>query len=161
MGAPEAVMEVVVRANIGRIDASLLPETLLGQVITRAGYAAGRADLLCHSETGELVVLELKAKEDIHLPLQALDYWMRIAKHSECGDLDALFPCRVVLRTPPKLILVAPAICFHPSTAILLRYLSPSVRVERIGINLEWQQGLKVVLRLAGSREPASHASPG
>ncbi len=160
MDAPEAVMEVVVRANLERIDASLVPETLHGQVITRAGHTAGRCDLVCLSESGELVVLELKAKEDIHLPLQALDYWIRIAKHGAAGELSVLFPGRAVKVTPPRLILVAPAICFHPSTAILLRYLSASVRVERVGINLEWQQGLKVVLRLAGSGEPSSHASP-
>jgi hypothetical protein len=35
------------------------------------------------------------------------------------------------------------------------------VRVERVGINLRWEQGLQVVLRLAGSREPASHVNPG
>ncbi len=161
MGAPEAVMEVVVRANLAKIDASLLPETLQGEVITRAGHATGRADLLCLSETGELVILELKTKEDIQLPLQALDYWMRIAKHAERGELDSLFAGRLVLRTPPRLILVAPALSFHPSTATLLRYLSSSVRVERVGVNLEWQQGLKVVMRLAGSREPASHAISG
>lgn len=161
MDAPEAVMEVVVRANLDKIDASLVPETLRGEVITRSGHAAGRADLLCLSEDGELVVLELKAKEDIHLPLQALDYWMRIARHGERGELDALFPGRAVRRTPPRLILVAPAFSFHPSTATLLRYFSDAVRVERVGVNLQWQQGLKVVLRLSGSREPASHAAPG
>lgn len=161
MAAPEAVLEMVVRANLDKIDASLLPEAVHGEVITRAGHAAGRADLLCLSETGELVVLELKAKEDIHLPLQALDYWMRIAKHAERGELDSLFPGRQVQRVPPRLILIAPAFSFHPSTAILLSYLSAVVCVERVGINLEWQQRFKVVLRLAGSREPASHAIPG
>jgi hypothetical protein len=151
-------MELVVRASLDRIDATLVAETLHGEVTTRAGHSAGRSDLLCLSETGDLVILELKAREDIHLPLQALDYWMRIAKHAEAGELDPLFPGRVVQRTPPRLILVAPAIRFHPSTTTVLRYLSPSVRVERVGINLEWQQGLKVVMRLAGSREPVSHA---
>jgi hypothetical protein len=53
--------------------------------------------------------------------------------------------------------LIAPAIAFHPTTDTLLRYFSPEVRVERIGINLDWQQGLKVVMRLTGSSTPQSH----
>ena len=35
-------------------------------------------DLLTLDRNARLVVLELKADEDLHLPLQALDYWMRV-----------------------------------------------------------------------------------
>jgi hypothetical protein len=48
---------------------------------------------------------------------------------------------------PPRLLLVSPALDFHPSNERFLRYLSPSVRVERVGVSLEWQRELKVVFR--------------
>ena len=46
-------------------------------------------------------MLELKTTEDIHLPIQALDYWMRIARHADLHELDHLFP-GVPLSVPPR-----------------------------------------------------------
>jgi hypothetical protein len=156
-GSPECWLDSAVRANLEVIDATLLPECLHGEVITQAGIASGRADLLAISREGRLTVLELKAGEDIHLPLQALDYWMRIAWHSAAGELDNLFPGITVLREAPRLVLVAPAICFHPATSTILRYFPAGICVERVGLNLEWQKRLKVVLRLNGWQSPVSH----
>jgi hypothetical protein len=156
-GSPECWLDAAVRARLELIDASLIPERLHGEVITQAGTAKGRADLLAISQGGRLTVLELKAGEDIHLPLQALDYWMRIAWHSKQGDFDSLFAGMTVLREEPRLLLVAPAICFHPSTDTILRYFPATICVERVGLNLEWQDRLKVVLRLTGWRSPVSH----
>ena len=156
-GSPECWLDASVRANLELIDANLLPDRLHGEVLTQSGLASGRADLLAISREGRLTVLELKAGEDIHLPLQALDYWMRIACHSKEGGLDNLFPGMNVLREEPRLLLVAPAICFHPSTDAILRYFPPNLCVERVGLNLGWQDRLKVVLRLSGWRSPVSH----
>jgi hypothetical protein len=36
-------------------------------------------DVLAVTREGRLAVLELKAEKDIHLPLQGLDYWSRVA----------------------------------------------------------------------------------
>ncbi len=156
-GSPESWLDSAVRENLELIDATLLPEKVHGEVITQAGTACGRTDLLAISQQGRLTILELKAGEDIHLPLQALDYWTRIAWHSKQGDLDSLFDGIAVLREEPRLLLVAPAICFHPSTDTILRYFPASICVERVGLNLEWQDRLKVVLRLTGWRSPVSH----
>ena len=35
-------------------------------------------DLLTLDRDSRLTVIELKADEDLHLPLQALDYWIRV-----------------------------------------------------------------------------------
>lgn len=35
-------------------------------------------DLLTPDRNGRLTILELKADEDLHLPLRALDYWIRV-----------------------------------------------------------------------------------
>jgi hypothetical protein len=41
----------------------------------------------------------------------------------------------------------------------VLSYFSPEIETERIGVNLEWQQGLRVAFRLKGAGEPQSHGS--
>ena len=153
---PEAMMEAIVRANPSLFDASLLPEPVYGQVPALAGGERGVIDLLAASGSGRLAVLELKASADLHLPLQALDYWLRVRWHQECGDFvrQGYFPGVAPDPAPPRLILIAPALQFHPSTETVLRYFSPRVEVTRIGLAVEWQQDLRVMLRLEGARAP-------
>ncbi|HVB36854.1 MAG TPA: hypothetical protein VND42_06400 [Candidatus Acidoferrales bacterium] len=43
-------------------------------------------DLLGGTRQGRLVVIELKASEDLHLPLQAVDYSLRVRRHLIEGD---------------------------------------------------------------------------
>ena len=114
-------------------------------------------DLLAVENTGRLAVIEIKATEDIQLPMQALDYWMRVRWHLERREINHLFPSIEVLACPPRLLLVAPALSFHSTNSIVLRYFSPEVEVERIGVNSDWQRHLKVILRLTGGDDPISH----
>lgn len=146
---PEALLETEVRAHIQRIDGTLLPEPVYRQAPHLASAHRGILDLLAVDFEGRLVVLELKASEDIHLPLQALDYWMRVDWHRARGDFDraGYFPGIAIRPEPPRLLLVAPAVQFHPSNETILRFLSSDVAVERIGLGLEWRRELKVVLR--------------
>jgi hypothetical protein len=132
-------------------------QPLLGQVITFAGGDRDIIDLIGVSADGRTAILELKASEDIHLPLQALDYWMRADWHVRSGDLDSFFPGIPIRRESPRLLLVAPGVRFHPSNEVVLSYFSPQIETERVGVNLEWQQGLKVVFRLRGAEQPQSH----
>jgi hypothetical protein len=157
---PERWLEQRVRSNLGVLDASLLTEPVQGQVLTFAGGDRDLIDLLAADASGRLAVLELKATEDVHLPMQALDYWMRVRWHAEREELGHLFPGLPLDRKPPRLLLIAPAISFHSSNATVLRYFSPEIEVERIGINSEWQEHFKVVLRLEGSEPPQSHGRP-
>jgi hypothetical protein len=154
---PERWFESAVRANLPKIDPTLLPVPVHGQVLSFAGGERGLIDLLAASPGGRLAVLELKTSEDIHLPLQALDYWMRIAWHAQRDELNPLFPGVPLENRAPKLLLIAPALAFHSSTATLLRYFSPEIEVERIGINEDWRKDFKVVLRLKGADLPISH----
>jgi hypothetical protein len=152
---PEAWLESQVRSHIQEIDASLLPAPVYGQVPAFAAVDRGVLDLLAMDHRGRLAVIELKASEDVHLPLQALDYWMRVQWHVERREFQAngYFPGRELLREPPRLLLVSPALDFHPSNERVLRYLSPQIPVERIGVGLEWRKELKVMVR---SGTPAS-----
>jgi hypothetical protein len=155
----ERWLESCVRENLAAIDPSLLADPVQGQVLTFAGGDRDLIDLLAISPSGHLAVLELKAAEDIHLPLQAFDYWTRISWHAQLGELQHLFPGIEIEPRPPKLLLIAPAISFHPSNATVLRYFSPKIDVERIGINSDWQKRFRVVMRLRGAELPISHRS--
>ncbi len=110
----------------------------------------GVIDLLGVTREGRLVIVELKASEDIHLPLQAVDYWLRVRRHQRAGDFPryGYFSDVQLDSRPPLLWLVAPGLRFHPSTEILLRYLSPDIEVSRIGLNEDWRGGPSVVFRM-------------
>lgn len=149
MRHPEAWLESELRANVQAIDGTLLPEPLYSQAPHMAAADRGILDLLGVDFEGRLAVIEIKASEDLHLPLQALDYWMRVKWHLERGDFQraGYFAGVPVRQDPPRLLLVAPALEFHPSNESVLRYFSSDVCVERIGLGIEWRRELKVVYR--------------
>jgi hypothetical protein len=70
-------------------------------------------DLLAVDYPGRLAVVELKASADIQLPLQALDYWIRVAWRLDRGA--------------PRLLLVSPSLEFHPTTETILSYFAPRI----------------------------------
>jgi hypothetical protein len=154
--SPELWLESQVRRNVTELDASLRPTPIYGQVPALAAGERGLIDLLAVDQRGRLAVLELKATEDPHLPLQALDYWLRVRWHLERGEFSAkgYFPGIQLLREPPRLFLIAPALHFHPSTEIVLRYFSPAIDVERIGLGADWRAELKTMFRIRGAGTP-------
>jgi hypothetical protein len=93
--------------------------------------------------------VELKADEDIHLPLQGLDYWSRVQWHHVRGEFQRFgyFEGRQFVDDKPLLFLVAPALHIHPSTDVLLKYVSPEIAWEFLGIDERWREGLKVLFR--------------
>ncbi|MCU1339132.1 MAG: hypothetical protein JWO19_4713 [Bryobacterales bacterium] len=146
---PEAWLESQVRGSASRLDATVRDAPLYGQAPQFAAGARGILDLLAVDYDGRLVVIEVKASEDIHLPMQALDYWMRVKWHLERGEFEGrgYFPGIPLRSDPPRLLLVAPALDFHPANEVVLRYLSPEIQVERIGIGMQWRQELRVMFR--------------
>jgi hypothetical protein len=147
--APERWLETLALADPSRIDAQLDPRCIYSQVPAFSAGDRGVMDLVGVTRQGRLVVIELKASEDIHLPLQALDYWLRVRRHHHDGDFQrcGYFSGIELDARPPLLWLVAPGLRFHPSAEILLRYLSPEVQVTRIGLNENWRRGLQVIFR--------------
>jgi hypothetical protein len=120
-----------------------------GEGIEAATYRADRdvIDLLAISRSGRLAVVELKATEDIHLPMQGLDYWIRVKWHLECGDFSGHFPGMTVSRQPPRLLLVCPALDLHAANEIVIQYFAPTVELEQIGVSVEWRKELRVMFR--------------
>jgi hypothetical protein len=154
--SPEAWLESQARAQIETLDATLLREPVYGQVPAFAGGERGILDLLAVDRDGRLAVIELKASADLHLPLQALDYWIRVKWHLDRGEFArcGYFPGVALRNEAPRLLLVAPSLEFHPTTETILRFFSPSIDVERIGLGVEWRRGLEVMFRLRGAERP-------
>jgi len=153
---PEAWLESQVRSEIQTVDATLRANMLYGQVPAFAGGDRGILDLLAVDDTGRLVVVELKASADLHLPLQALDYWVRVKWHLDRGEFAAFgyFPGVELRPDPPRLLLVSPSLEFHPSTETILGFYAPHIDVERIGLAVDWRLGLQVMFRLTGAQRP-------
>ncbi|HUP03930.1 MAG TPA: hypothetical protein VMU19_08075 [Bryobacteraceae bacterium] len=154
--APEAWLESQVRAAIETVDASLRPAPVYGQTPVMAAGERGVIDLLAADHNGRLAVVELKASADPHLPLQALDYWVRVKWHLDRGEFAAAgyFPGVQLRPEAPRLLLVAPSLEFHSTTEQILRYFAPSIEVQRIGLAVEWRKELRVMFRLNGAEQP-------
>ena len=150
---PEAWLESQVRRNIEQVDATLHPDPVYGQVPQFASGERSVIDLLAASRDGALAVIEIKADQDIHLPLQALDYWMRVKWHLERGEFSphGYFPGIALANRSPKLYLVAPALDWHPSNEVVMKFFHPGIAAERIGVGLEWKQELRIMFRASAT----------
>ena len=153
---PEEWLASQVRANLDRIDAGLRSSPVYNQAPACLGGQRGLIDLLAVDHTGRLAVLELKASQDIHLPLQALDYWMRVKWHLDRDEFAShgYFPGIELRKDPPKLLLVSPSLEFHPTSETILQFISPEVEIERIGVGVRWREKLQVMFRMHGAERP-------
>lgn len=147
--APERWLESIVVEDPAKLDAQLDPDHFYSQVPALAAGDRGVLDLLGITRKGRLVVIELKASEDIQLPVQAVDYWLRVRRHQREGHFQeySYFSGVQVDPRPPLVWLVAPGLRFHSATDALLKYLSPEIQVTRIGLSENWRRGLKIVFR--------------
>jgi len=146
---PERWLESVVIENLTALDDRFDPECIYSQVPAFAASDRAVIDVLARTRDGRLAVIELKADEDIHLPLQAVDYWARVEWHRTRGEFErhAYFAGRPFSPQPAMLLLVAPALRVHPATDTLLRYLSPEIDLTLLGIDERWREQLRVVFR--------------
>ena len=157
---PERWLESMLRRSLDSIDAMIEPQPVYAQV--PAFSAADRAvlDLLAVRRDGRLVVIEIKADEDLHLALQSLDYWVRVRQHHRPiadkaaspfakSDLERFgyFPGKQLRAEPPLLYLIAPALRIHPATEVVLRYVSQEVDWTLIALDERWREKVRVVFR--------------
>jgi hypothetical protein len=146
---PERWMQVNILQDVSRIDPLLDPAHVCEQVFAQTAGRHGILDLLCVTRARRLAILELKATENIDLPLQAADYWSRIRRHQAHGDIAryGYFPGIELQAVPLIVYIVAPALRFHPSTESLLRHLTPEMEIVRVGLSESWRRGVRVKLR--------------
>ena len=145
----ERWLETLVQEDPGRVDPRLDPGHIYSQVPAVSGGQRGILDLLGVTRDGRLAILELKADEELHLVLQAADYWLRVRSHQERDDFRrcGYFQGIELQELPPRVYLVAPALRFHPANARLLRYMTREMEVIRVGVQENWRRGLRVSLR--------------
>ena len=115
-------------------------------------------DLLTVTRGGRLAILELKADEDLHFPLQGLDYWIRVhwlqqqRNASGAGELEqnGYFPGIPLLPHSPLMYYIVPALRVHPSMETVLQHLSPAIAWTLIALNEGWRSEPKVIFRKRG-----------
>jgi hypothetical protein len=152
---PERWLESLVVQNVAAVDERLDSTCLYSQVPAFSASDRAMIDVLTVTRDGRLAVVELKADEDIHLPLQGLDYWARVAWHHERGEFQRFgyFPTRELSADKPLLFLVAPALHVHPATDTLLHYISPQINWALLGIDERWRDGVRIVFRKRPDRK--------
>jgi hypothetical protein len=157
---PERWLEARLRGGIAELLPGLRGDLLYTQVPALSVGDRGLLDLLTLDRNGRLAVIELKADEDLHLPLQALDYWIRVRALNDdrqpgagggrplsAFERQGYFPGAEVSPLAPRLLLAGPALRIHPANEPVLRYFSPQVEWELIALSEHWRRELKVVFR--------------
>ncbi len=157
---PERWLESRLRANVAELMPGLRGDLMYTQVPALSSGDRGMLDLLTLDRNGRLAVIELKADEDLHLPVQALDYWIRVralnadrqpgagaTRQASAFERQGYFGGAEVSPLEPRLMLVAPALRIHPANEPVLRYFSPQVEWELVAVSEHWRRDLKVVFR--------------
>jgi len=159
---PERWLEAELRAGIAELFPGLRQDLMYTQVPALSTGDRGLLDLLTLDRNGRLAVIELKADEDLHLPLQALDYWIRVRALNDdrqpgvgtgggralsAFERQGYFSGAEVSELAPRLLLAAPALRIHPANEPVLRYFSPQVEWELIALGEHWRRDLRVVFR--------------
>lgn len=151
---PERWLESLVFKNVSVVDSSLDTNHVYSQVPAFSASDRAMIDVLTCTRDARLAVLELKADEDMHLPLQGLDYWARVHwHHSRCEFQQYGYFSGVQLSPrPPLLMLIAPSLRVHPATDTVLRYFSPAIEWSLIGVDERWREGIRVIYRKSSAR---------
>jgi len=142
----EAWLESLLRRSISRFDATLDERFVYSQIPAWRADERSVIDLLTVNYEGRLVVIEIKAAEDPQLPLQGMDYWLRVEQARLRIEFKkrGLFEGVVIAEQPPLLYLVAPRLRFHRTFSAVARCIAPQIEAYQIGINTNWREGVKV-----------------
>lgn len=146
---PERWLESLVFKSVEAVDPRLDPAHVYSQVPAFSASDRAMIDVLSCTREGRLAVLELKADEDIHLPMQGLDYWARVLWHHGRAEFqqNGYFAGVQLSSRPPLLFLVAPSLRVHPAVDTLLRYFSPAIDWTLVGVDERWRAGIRVIYR--------------
>jgi hypothetical protein len=155
---PESWLQSTLAGDLGQIDDCLGGHMIYHQVPAFAGADRAMLDLLTVTRGGRLAILELKADEDLHFPLQGLDYWIRVhwlqqqRSSTGAGELEAngYFPGIPLSSDSPLMYYIVPALRVHPSMDTVLQHLSPAISWTLIALNEAWRTEPKVIFRKRG-----------
>ena len=153
----ERWLESLVLKNISALDSQLDSKLAYSQVPAFSSSDRSMIDVLTCTRDGRLAVLELKADEDIHLPLQGLDYWARVHWHQQRQEFQkyGYFPHVSLSQQSPLLFLVSPSLRVHPAVDTILKYFSPAIEWTLLGLDERWREGIRVVYRKSALKSEA------
>jgi hypothetical protein len=145
----ERWLEEVIREDVKRLDARLDPRFIYPQIPAHRNDDYAMVDVLGITEDGQLVIIELKVADDIELPMQAIDYWLKVEWHRRRGDFErrGYFPGVKIADRPAMVLLVSPLLRFHRTFNLIAGWIHESIPVYKVGITEEWRRGIKVVRR--------------
>jgi len=145
----ERWLESLIVQDIQRIDPSLNPHCVYPQVPAFLGSDRGMIDILSITRRGRLAVLELKVSEDIDLPVQGLDYWLRVRWHQLHQEFSrkGYFHGAEISPEPPLLYFVSPQFRYHDTFPRIVRCFDSSVPLVQVGINEDWRNGIRIVMK--------------
>ncbi len=147
---PESWLQSILAGDLAQVDDNLGSHSIYQQVPAFAASDRAMLDLLTVTRAGRLAILELKVDEDLHFPLQGLDYWIRVHwLHQQRGELqqNGYFPGTQLQPNSPLLYFIVPALRVHPSMDTVLQHLSPVIDWTLIALNEGWRREPKVVYR--------------
>ena len=149
---PERWLESRLRHEVAEVEPQICATPVYTQVPAMASAERGMLDLLAVTRGGRLAVLELKASEDLHLPFQGIDYWMRVRALQRAGAFHraGYFPGVELIDAPPILYFIVPSLRLHSTFETLLRHVSPEVEWRLIALDESWRKRLRVVFRKQG-----------
>jgi hypothetical protein len=149
---PERWLESRLRREVSDLEPQICPQPVYTQVPAMTCADRGMLDLLAVTRAGRLVVLELKANEDLHLPFQGLDYWMRVRALHSAGEFkrSGYFPGVELSPAVPLLYFVVPSLRLHSSFDTIMRHISPEVEWRLLALDERWRQNLRVIFRKQG-----------
>jgi hypothetical protein len=142
----EAWLESLLRRCITDLDQSLDERYVYSQIPAWRSNERSVIDLLTIDLERRLVVIEIKAAEDLQLPLQGLDYWLRVEQARVLGEFEhrGFFAGVKLADRSPLLYLVAPRLRFHRTFKSIARCLSPEIEAYQIGVNTNWRAGVRI-----------------
>jgi hypothetical protein len=142
----EAWLESMLRREIRSLDASLDDHFVYSQIPAWRSDDRSVIDLLTINQQRRLVVIEIKTAEDQQLPLQGLDYWLRVEQSRLRGEFEkrGMFNGIEIAARSALLYLVAPRLRFHRTFSIVARCLAPQIESYRVGVNTNWREGVRV-----------------
>jgi hypothetical protein len=103
--------------------------------------------LVAVTESGRLVVIEVKVLKELDLLYQGLAYWgiVREAQQHNAFQQNGYFTGIRLSSEPPLLYCVTPLLALHAEIRHLASRLRPEIEAYLIGINNQWRGGLKVL----------------
>jgi hypothetical protein len=142
----ERWLESLIVRNPKYLDPELRSAPVYSQVpayITRRRVI----DLVAVTESGRLVVIEVKVQKSPDLLLQGLAYWRIVqqAQQQRAFQHNGYFRDVELSEEAPLLYCVTPLLALHAEQRHFAKWLRPEIPAYLIGINNDWRRGVKVL----------------